>query len=563
MDLILPFMSLPLRCISRLLLFCYSRVKKSLRSPLCFTVVAAALATNTAMPIMAMPASSSPDEATNAAISKWPQCDGHSSIQKISFVHVSDIHAHYNPDKDGSIPVARIRGYYEQVKRENPFTVFTDAGDDYEKGSIAEQLSQGQATREVVKAMRYDVRTLGNHDFAWGIEELMQFSHDPSAVVLATNTTLHQELAGSPGGETPGWTDFAVLTVGCVRIGFFGLLTKPWGETDRQYEGPYYSDIPALQTDFHYAEIAREVIARHRQEVDLLVMVSHLGLPDDIALAEQTDGIDLILGGHTHTIMTTPVRVKNTTIVHAGSFAEHIGRYDIDYDLQNRRITGSHFTLVDNRPGKIPSDERTAREVTAILRKYSRELYEPITGVSQDQSKRTMALIAARAAVKTLKVDAALVSEDSVWQKWRRGGLSQQDILNAFKVEREPSGTPGVSSLYLVTVTGEDLLHAITVLKDCVYWGPSAIEPAAVYTLAIQKPQAFNQRQIFGRTIGLSPPEPAMELWESVVAFARDREVAGLSLDQGLQDPRNSKFIALLQGTGSIPATKQTPAAKL
>lgn len=514
----------------------------------------------TIIPSCAWSNTSLSDAGVTTTLSKWPICDSRSATQEISFVHVSDIHAHYNPDKDGSTPVGRIRGYYEQVKDENPFTLFTDAGDDYEKGSIAEELSHGQSTREVVNAMRYDVRTLGNHDFAWGIEELLQFSHDPSAVVLATNTTLKRELAGPLAERSPGWTDFAVLTVGCVRVGFFGLLSKPWSDNDLQYDGPFYRDIPALQTDFHFAEIAREVIARHRQEVDVLVLVSHLGLYDDIALAEQTDGIDLILGGHTHSVMTRPVRVKNTTIVHVGAFAEHIGRYDIDYDLQKRRIVDTHFTLVTNRPGEIPADKRTDNEVTTILGKYQQALYETITDVSQDQSKRTMALIAARAAVENLKVDAALVSEKTVWQKWRPGGLSQQDILNAFRVEREPAGTPGVSSLYLVEVTGEDLLHAVAVLTDCAYWGPSRIEPTAFYTLAIQKPQAFNQLELFHRTIGLSPPEPAGELWQTVVAFARNRTVAGLSLDQGLQSPQNSKLIALLQGNGSVLPTKQMPA---
>ncbi|MFA5906308.1 MAG: metallophosphoesterase, partial [Desulfobacula sp.] len=119
--------------------------------------------------------------------SKWPSCDGHCTTQDISFVHVSDLHAQYNLDKNGSSPVGRIRGYYEQVKKENPFTLFTNAGDDYEKGSIAEELSRGKTTRQVVHALRYDVRTLGNHDFAWGIEELFRFSNDPSAVVLASN----------------------------------------------------------------------------------------------------------------------------------------------------------------------------------------------------------------------------------------------------------------------------------------------------------------------------------------------------------------------------------------
>ncbi len=472
------------------------------------------------------------------------------------------MHAHYNPDSDGSSPAGRIRGFYEQVKKENPYTIFTDAGDDYEKGSIAEELSQGQSTREVVRAMRYDVRTLGNHDFAWGIGELLQFSHDPSAVVLGTNTKMNLETGGALPDRSPGWTDFAILTVGCVRIGFLGLLSRPWDEKDRQYDGPFYSELPALQTDFQFVGAAREVIARHRQEVDVLVLVSHLGLEDDIILAEQTNGIDLILGGHTHTTTTTPLRVKDTAIIHVGAFAEKIGRFDLEYDLQNKRIAGSNFALVANRQGEIPTDEYTEGEVARILQKYERELGETITDVRLDQTKQTMALIAARAAVESLKIDAALVNAGTVRKEWRQGGLTQQDILDAFTVEREPAGSPGFSSFYLLEVRGEDLLHATNVLADFAYWGPSRIEPTALYTIAIQKAQAFHQQEFFGRTIGISSPKPAAELWETVVALARDRRGEGLPLDAGSENLWANNLIALLQGKGNateLPTKQVSP----
>lgn len=472
----------------------------------------------------------------------WPACNDQSAIQKITFVHVSDIHARYNPDKDGSSPMGRIRGYYLQVKKENPFTLFTNAGDDYEKGSVAEELSRGKSTREVVEAMQYDVRTLGNHDFSWGIEELLQFSHDPVAAVVASNTTMNSE------GRymTPGWTDFTVLTVGCVKIGFFGLVTRPWNEKDQQYEGLFYPTIPSLQTDFHFVERAGDIISHHRQEVDLLVLVSHLGLPDDIVLAEQTNGIDLILGGHSHTTMKAPIQVNRTTIVHAGAFGQTLGRFDIDIDVRNKRIVDSSFKLVANRPGDIPEDISTTLNITDILKKYGREMNETITEIRRDQDKQSMALIAAHAAVATLKTDAALINIGTVGPEWRQGRLTRQDILNGFKVERQPAGTPGQSSLYVMTVKGADLLYAAAAMADSVFLGPPAINPMASYTFALQKPQAFNQREFLGRTIGLSTPKPATELWETVVAYAHDRRVEGLSLDEGLGKRRTDNLMALL-----------------
>ena len=467
--------------------------------------------------------------------------------QKISFVHVSDIHARYNPDRDGTFPLARIRGFYRQVKEENPFTLLTNAGDDYEKGSVAEELSRGRATREVAAAMRYDVRTLGNHDFAWGIDELLRFSRDPSAAVVVSNADLDPSAGQCAGGTAPAWTDFSIITLGRVRIGFFGLVSRPWDERNMPYDGPYYPEVKGLRTDFDFIGRARTVIARHRHQVDLLVLVSHLGIEDDSSLAAGTRGIDLILGGHSHTVMEEPLRVNGTTIIHAGAFAETMGRYDIDYDVRSKAIVGSSFQLVVNRGGDIPEDQETSEKIAEILDKYQPTMSESLVHVGQDQDSRAMALIAAQAVVAGMKIDAALISQDSVGDLWPSGWLTRQDILNGFRVERQPAGTPGQTSLYLLNVRGADLLHAAAAAADLVYYGPKAINPGLLYTVAMQKTQALHQQDSFGRSIGLSTPRPAGEVWETVVAYAQRCRAAGLSLDDGSINRRHDTMVALVQ----------------
>ena len=476
--------------------------------------------------------------------SRWPVCDTGAVSQQISFVHVADIHARYNPDPGGSSPLARIRGFVEQVKRENPYTVFTNAGDDYEKGSIAEELSQGRTTRQVVEAMRYDVRTIGNHDFAWGLDELLAFSHDPVAAVLASNT----KMTGNAPGSQPGWVDYAELTVGCVKIGFFGLVTRPWNENGEQYDGPFYQKHPELQTDSRYVAITREIIARHRRDVDLLVLVSHLGIYDDIHLAEQTQGIDLILGGHTHTTMTKPLRINKTTIIHPGSHGETIGRFDLDYNLRDKQIAAGHFALVANQDGEVAVDAATDREISRIISPYQDTIRKDFARLDSSQSGKGMALIAARAAVETRKSDAAFVNPQSAWKEGLSGGLTAQDVLDIFPVEREPAGEPGSSSLYLIRETGADLLRTRASLPDFAYWGPEKINPAMIYTVALPKAQALGQKRYFGREIGMTPPRSAGELWEAVVAFGRDRNSANLSLDERGRDRSGELIAALLRG---------------
>lgn len=450
----------------------------------------------------------------------WPACDPKAQLQTLSFVHASDLHAHYNPDASGTSPYARLRGYYERVKAENPFTLFTNAGDDHEKGSIAEVLSRGRTTREVVQGMGFHVRALGNHDFAWGLEEVLAFSHDPTALVLASNIRRKD-----PAAVAPGWTDYGEMQLGCLRVGFFSLLSKPWNAQGTQSDGAYY---PELEADYGYEAIVREMVARHRSQVDLLVLVSHLGFPEDIRLAEATEGIDLILGGHSHTTLQEPAQVRNTTIVHAGNFAERVARLDLEFELAGRTLKSQRYTLVANGAGDgLPAARTIEAGVRGVLQPYREALDQEFAWVSTPLERDAVARIAARAAVERLGVDAALIDPASAWGGWRPGGLTRQAVLDTFKVEREPVGEPGLSSLYRVEVSGQELTRIRDARQGFAFQGPEPIDPAGRYALALQKPQAFRP----GGPIDRQAPQPLAELWETVVAFGQTRSIARLAID--------------------------------
>src|SRR5262249_13590601 len=153
-------------------------------------------------------------------------------------------------------------------RKESPYTVFTSGGDDYEKGALAEVLSQGASTRAVLAAMAFDVRVIGNHDYAWSEEEVLSMSHDARASVLESNVTY---TGADPVGF--GAQSFVALQIGCVRVGFAGLVSQPWNDQDQQVDQPFYPDLSA---DYDFTSQARALVAAHRGEVDVLVFVDHI-----------------------------------------------------------------------------------------------------------------------------------------------------------------------------------------------------------------------------------------------------------------------------------------------
>jgi 5'-nucleotidase/UDP-sugar diphosphatase len=178
--------------------------------------------------------------ATGGKGTVFPACDPTALKQRVSFVHVNDLQANYQFGLDGISPVARIRGYVDQMREQNPYTVFTNGGDDYEKGSVADQLSQGKATTAIIHGLQFDVRVIGNHDYAWSEAEVLANSRDPYAHVLSSN--IHYTGADPKGF---GAVDFVKLKVGCLTVGFAGFTSKPWDSTDNQYDGDFYPTFPA------------------------------------------------------------------------------------------------------------------------------------------------------------------------------------------------------------------------------------------------------------------------------------------------------------------------------
>lgn len=472
-------------------------------------------------------------------------------LQTLDFVHVADMHAAYNGDAAGSSPMARIRGYVEEARRHNPLTLFTNSGDDYEKGSLAEQLSRGATTRQVVQALGFDVRTLGNHDFAWGMDEMLRFSDDATAAVLCANATIRGANGTSSTGGGP--VEFAVRQVGRLKVGFFGLTTRPYGGDSLQHDGPIYPHHPELVTDFDHLAIARRIIARYRHEVDLLVLVSHLGITDDQTIARKTEGIDLILGGHSHSRLNEPLRVKNTAIIHVGSNGESFGHLQLTYDLSKKAIRSTSLQLIDNRPNAenarsfAQADPATEQRIATILAPYQAELSEVVGMVKQHQDRQAIAAIAGQAALATMTVDAALVEPLSVWREWQPGQLNRQDIFDAFQVEREPVDTPGTSSLYLLHLNGRQLLQARLALADCVFTGPDNLDPHQTYRLAVQKNRLFGRPDLFPEALSL-PSQDGTEAWQVVSHYAAERWRHNLALDQGRTETLD---IVALDSTGN------------
>ncbi|MGS0497494.1 metallophosphoesterase [Pseudoalteromonas mariniglutinosa] len=455
-----------------------------------------------------------------------PNCPSNETTQKMRFIHVADLHARFGFKERF---FSRIKGYYQHAQSEQPYTLFTNGGDDYEKGTVAEQTSKGLITVEAIKAMAFDVRVVGNHDYAWGPEQLLDYANDDHAIVLASNTQY-------TGDSTQSFdaVDFSIVQVGCLKVGFFGMTSVPWNELDRPVEtAPIPDFITNFKMNWQWQEIAQTIVEQHRQDVDYMVMLSHLGEGGDTQIAQNVPGIDLVLGGHTHGGESFQQLDNGSLVIQPNFFAQGLTDLELTFDLATKTVSDINYnTVATANIGTV--DEALQTQIDFLMGKYAPDANTEIAISENYPSALQIMEITTRAVKQQYQIDAALFDPSQVQTRWTPGTLTQEDFHNAFKVERQPSNTPGFSAIYQITVNGSELKTMIASQPDWVLLAPDSITDSQTYNLALQKGPAFNG-ELFFNSITFAEPQLLAETWQLLDQYARYRTSQCLHIDTNTQ----------------------------
>lgn len=276
-------------------------------------------------------------------------CTGNTARQ-ITILHTNDVHSQIDP-YDASHPefpnmggAAKRATLVQQIRAENPNTLLLDAGDIFQ-GTPYFNFYGGEVEYKVMSLLKYDAATLGNHDFDNGLNGLLaQVPHKKFEWLSANYDFSQTDLVGYV-------KPYTVIEKAGIRIGVFGLGIELNGLVDpRLYGKTRYTDpIDAAQKT---TRLLRDELGCH-----LVICLSHLGYRfegekvSDRVLAEQTNGIDLIIGGHTHTLMHQPEVLKNKNgedvmINQVGYKGTHLGRVDFFFGEKSVDAKGQSMAVV-------------------------------------------------------------------------------------------------------------------------------------------------------------------------------------------------------------------------
>jgi hypothetical protein len=480
----------------------------------------------------------------------YAACVPGTTTEPLTILHLSDLHAHFQP-AGGPSPYALIRAYVDDVRQSTGgHALFFDAGDDYEKGSLAELASAGDATRHLLPYLRPDVRILGNHDFAYGETEVLRDIDQFPEPVLDTNI---RYTGANPSDLAP----FTFLQVGCARIGVFGLVTQGYDQTDQQTAAAYLSDF---SQDPGYVAQAQAMTQKLRSMgADAVIAITHLGASTDQSLVDQVAGLDLVLGGHDHDFHAQAYEgAAGGRSSDVGAFAAYLGRFDVTVDLTQHRLVypaGDGFSAVQvDSVTQAPAADVTG-EVDRMLSCFAPDWNRPLVYVQTplDPSQpSSFEPVLDQALASRFPGESAIIyeswSSDSILKTRLGGKLTPQNIVDALFVERELPGTPGFTSFYDVPIDGAALasLCAATLTTSpgpihrvC----PSSPKAGTTYHLVIDKRDFYDPWVAFKGDTSFMPPtstvdaQSGIEAYDVLLQLARTRGSACQYLDSGTSSP--------------------------
>lgn len=260
------------------------------------------------------------------------------NTKHLTVLHTNDVHSYIdpfppthpkNPNMGG---VARRAALIESIRKENSNVLLLDAGDIFQ-GTPYFNYYGGELEFKLMSMMKYDLATLGNHDFDNGIEGLHKQLPNAEFEFVSANYDFKNTVMN--GHVNP----YKIFHKEGIKVGVFGLGIRLEGLVDKKsYKETIYNDPVGISQDMSR-------ILKHEQKCDLVICLSHIGYKYkedtdkicDVKLASLTKDIDLIIGGHTHTFLDKPSVIKNldsqdVLVNQVGCYGINLGRIDFYFE---------------------------------------------------------------------------------------------------------------------------------------------------------------------------------------------------------------------------------------
>ena len=369
-------------------------------------------------------------------------------LKKLTLLHSNDMHGDFlAEDESGKLigGVSMLSGYVQKVRAVEQNVLYTISGDML-RGSVIDSEYKGLSTIEIMNMLAPDVATLGNHEIDYGIGHLLFLEKCAKFPLINANLYLNTT-------HTRLFKSHLIIEMDGIKILFIGVLTEDVLAQARQEKliGSYVDVCDAA------VEVGKICNAYQSEDVDLTVLLTHIGLEEDKQLAQKLDprwGVDMIIGGHSHSYMETPCVVAGIPIVQAVTGTDRIGRFDIVINKETNTMESYTWNLIPIDESHCPKD----RALEDVIRTYDKETKEkygryitrflkPYTHPVRNRETQ-LGKIFSDAVCDRLGLDIMLLASGSIREPEMGPIVTYRELSQMFPFRDE---------IYRMTVTGKQL----------------------------------------------------------------------------------------------------------
>jgi 5'-nucleotidase/UDP-sugar diphosphatase len=376
-----------------------------------------------------------------------------SGTRRFTILHSNDMHGDFLAEQAagggklvGGLPL--LSGYINKVRAEEENVLYVISGD-MVQGSIIDSDFKGTSTMQIMNYLCPDVVALGNHEIDYGLPHLLFLEKIANFPIVNANLYIKPF-------EKRMMRPYYKLRKAGFDILFTGILTEKVMDSLKQDEliGTFVTLEEAG------AEVGKICDAYKDDDIDLTVLLTHIGFESDKALAAMLKpewGVDLIIGGHSHTILDQPEQVNGILIAQAGTGTDQIGRFDIVVDDDTNSIVDWTWQLIpidedlaepDTGMATLIDSYKTQvdRKYGVIVTKFAKTLTHPLR-----EQETTLGNLLADAVAEGTQSDVVLLGSGSVRVQEMGPAVTLMDFMSCF---------PYDDSLTRFTVAGETLKRA-------------------------------------------------------------------------------------------------------
>ena len=381
----------------------------------------------------------------------------------LTLLHSNDMHGDFLAEEvDDTLVggVSMLSGYISKVREEEPNTLYCIAGDMF-RGSVIDSDFKGISTIEIMNILSPDVVTLGNHETDYGVSHLLFIEKCANFPII--NANMHIKI-----NNARLFKPYTIIELDGMKILFIGILTEEV-LAQTKTEG-------LIGTFVDVEEAAREVgkicNAHNAIDIDLTVLMTHIGFEEDKKLASILDpayGVDVIIGGHSHTFLKKPEKVNDILIVQAGTGTDQIGRFDITVDTLHNCVADYKWKSVPIDSKHCPRDEKLETILTKYKsstdEKYSRVVTRFAKKLTHPERTRETELgdLFAEIMRESLHLDIMLLGSGSIRNPELGPIVLLSDLVECF---------PYDDAIHMLRISGAQLKRMIAyMLRDEVWQG--------------------------------------------------------------------------------------------